>query len=67
MPLCPRASVSISAAAKSPAVGHRSAGVRASALLSAASTPGGTASRTTEIRGTASLSFFASTAWGVEA
>ena len=54
-----------SAAAKSAAVLNRSAAVRASALLSAASTPGGTVSRTTEIRGNGSLSFFARIACGV--
>ncbi len=54
-----------SAAANCAAVVNRSAGVRASALVSAASTPAGTVSRTTEIRGNGSLSFFARIACGV--
>jgi len=64
-PALPSASGWANAAAKSAAVTHRSAGVRASALASAASTPGGTVSRTTEIRGSGSLSFLAITICGV--
>jgi hypothetical protein len=55
----------VSASANSWVVPNRFAGVRPSALLSVASTPVGTASRTTEMHGSGSLSFFARIACGV--
>ena len=54
------AAVRSSAAANAPAVLNRSAGVLARALFSADSTVAGTVSRTTDTRGTGSLSFRAS-------
>jgi hypothetical protein len=61
-PALPSASGCASAAAKSAAVTHRSAGVRASALVRAASTPAGTVSRKIEIGGAGMLSRFSTTA-----